>query len=829
LEILTVTVIFVSIVLQMGLGTAVFKAVLYDKDKTEEVLISTAFYFLVTSSGVFILILYLLAPSIARLILDMPQYANLVRIVFFTAFLDIISIIPLARLRMHEESIKYSVVNIGKFAVGLLLNTYFIVGLRRGLEGLVIAGAIQSAIFALVLMGMLAKTLRLTFSGAALREMLSFGLPLVPMSVAANVLSMADRYFLRYYATLEETGLYAVGYKFGAVINLLVGSFQIAWPAVLFSVAKRDDAEKFYSKLLTYFVLVLASIGLGVSVLSREALKIVTTEQFYAAYQIVPLIVLSHIFLGGYYVTAVGTNLKEKTQYLALATITAAIIHLILNFLLIPGYGMMGAAVSTVISYAVMAAITCGSSLRFYPIGYEWGRLVKIMAVAAMLYGASSLIHTDILAVDVLLKTTVVAAFPLLLHLLNFYTEKELSKVRLGQALHWAEVNRREALNWLRRVLRKTQYRLLKILANILLPPTPAAIEHQQVDRILIYGALGIGNMIMFTPTLKSIRQRFPDAHITLLVAQSGCEEVVRESPLVNEIIKARPGRWETLKLVKQIRGRHFDLLISEFHGEAFKYITVFSGIPNRLGHCTSPGWRSLYDFLHNVPVGMEEDEHEIDRDLRLAQALGIQVTDGSPLFYVSDGDRAFASEFLRQNGVRDGDLVVGVQVGTWRVQSWKQWDIARLAQLCDLLVEKYEAKAIALGSSKHQEELEIFLSSMKRQPIIALGKASLKQAAAIVEHCDFTICNDSGLMHIAAAMGTPVIAIYGPTDYHRTSPCRYGKQHIVVTKGLECSPCFRMAGEDKVIGCIHRSCLELIKVEDVLRAAEEIIARKLG
>ncbi len=431
LEILTVTVAFVSIVLQMGLGSAIFKVVLYDKDKTEEVLLSTAFYFLVISSGVFILILYLLAPSIARLILDTPQYENLVRIVFFTAFLDIISIIPLARLRMHEESIKYSVVNIGKFVVGLLLTIYFIAGLKKGVEGLVIASAIQSGIFALVLVGILAKALRLTFSGSALWEMFSFGLPLVPMGVAAAVLSMADRYFLRYYATLEDIGLYALGYKVGLVVNLLVSSFQIAWPAVLFSVAKRDDAQKFYSKLLTYFMLVLTFVGLGLSVLSREALRVMTTEKFYDAYQVVPLVVLSYIFLGGYYVTAIGTNLMKKTQYLALATITAAIVHLILNFVLIPDYGMMGAAVSTVISYAVMAAISCGSSLKFYPIDYEWGRLLKIIAVAAALYGTSNLIHTDILAVDVFLKTVLVVAFPFALYLLSFYTEEELSKVQL--------------------------------------------------------------------------------------------------------------------------------------------------------------------------------------------------------------------------------------------------------------------------------------------------------------------------------------------------------------------------------------------------------------
>ncbi len=370
---------------------------------------------------------------------------------------------------------------------------------------------------------------------------------------------------------------------------------------------------------------------------------------------------------------------------------------------------------------------------------------------------------------------------------------------------------------------------MLKILAKILLPSPSAPIEPEKIDKILIYGAMGIGNMIMFTPTLKAIRQHFPEAHITLLVAQSGCEEVVRGSSLVDEIIKVKAnlGRWETLQLARQIRGRHFDLLISGFHGVTFKLITIFSGIPYRVGHCTSPGWESRYDFLYNVKVRMREGEHEIERGLRLAQALGIQATDDSPLFYISGDDRAFASDFLRQNGVQDSNLTIGVQVGTWRHQGWKRWDLTRLARVCERLIEERGAKIIVLGAPQHREELETFLSCMTYQPIVALGKASIKQGAAIVEQCDFTICNDSGLMHITAAMSTPVLAIYGPTDYRRTSPRRYGEQHIVLRKGLECSPCFRMAGEDKVVSCPHRNCLELITVEDVFRAAEEVIARK--
>jgi ADP-heptose:LPS heptosyltransferase len=282
------------------------------------------------------------------------------------------------------------------------------------------------------------------------------------------------------------------------------------------------------------------------------------------------------------------------------------------------------------------------------------------------------------------------------------------------------------------------------------------------------------------------------------------------------------------LKLVKQIRDEKFDLLVSNFHGATFRSVTLFSNIPYRAGHCTSPGWKNPSDFLYNIKVRMEECEHEVDRDLRLAKAIGIKDTDDSPMFHVSKKDRVSANNFLQQNDIRDGDLTVGIQIGTWHVQEWKRWDITKLALVCDRLIEDYGARVIVLGAPQHLKELETLLGSIKHEIVIALGKTTIKQSAAIVERCDFTICNDSGLMHITAAMGTPVIAIYGPTDYHRTSPCRYGELHIVIRKELECSPCFRMAGdEDNVISCPHRNCLESITVEDVLIAVKKVLAQK--
>lgn len=352
-------------------------------------------------------------------------------------------------------------------------------------------------------------------------------------------------------------------------------------------------------------------------------------------------------------------------------------------------------------------------------------------------------------------------------------------------------------------------------------------ISKESINRILIYGYMGIGNMILFAPTIRAIRKHFLQASITLLVGNNtGCEEVVRGSGLVDEIIHFNPARAiiiERLRFIKRMRDKRFDLLISDSHGVNLflALLAVLSSIPYRVGHSTGPGWRSKLDYVYNFKVEMDENDYQMDRDLRLAYAVGIEEDeiDKNPIMWIEKEDREYANEFLRQSDIYDKDSVIGVQVGTSPTMRWKQWNLDRYAELCDRLIEDYSAKVVLLGSPGELELTNYVQEKMKHTPIIAAGKTTVKQVAAIIKRCNFLICNDSGLMHVSAAVGTPVIAIYGPTNYHRTHP--YGNGHIVIRKNLSCSPCFRMAGTEKVESCQSRKCLDLITVEDVLEAAK--------
>lgn len=377
-------------------------------------------------------------------------------------------------------------------------------------------------------------------------------------------------------------------------------------------------------------------------------------------------------------------------------------------------------------------------------------------------------------------------------------------------------------------------YLLLRVLCAFLYHRKASNIPKESVKKILTSGYnMGIGNMILFTPAITAIRRHFPKASITLLVGNNrGCEEVVSGSALVDDIINFEPAQAtiiQRLRFIKRLRDGRFDLLISNFLEPNLhvSLLAVLANIPYRIGHVTSPGWRNRWDWAYNFKVAMAEDEHEIDRNLRLAYAAGVtrNKDDIHPVMWLEASDREYANNFLKQSSISDNDLIIGVQAGS-AVQQWKRWNPNKYAELCDKLVENYGAKIVLLGSANELDLTNYVAQQMKYNSIVAAGSTTLKQAGAIIERCRLVVCNDSGLMHVSGAVGTSVIAIYGPTDYHRTYP--YGNCHIMVRKALPCSPCYRMGGPENVLNCLNRECLNLISVEDVLSAVERQLSKRI-
>ncbi len=436
MTILTATAAFGTIFFQLGLGSAVFRSVI-QRGVDKRIVFSTAFHSLIVLIISVLSISFLLSGRLSMVLFGAwPNGPLLLRLVFVTVALDSIAVIPLAKLRVEERSVFHSIVSACNFLLGMLLNVYFVAILRHDVEGVVTANLIRSVVYAVGSTMILLPDVRLVFSSAELGELLHFGVPLVPISVGALILSMADRYFVGYFGSLAEVGVYSLGYKVGSLVQLPVVAFQVAWPAALFTIHGAERARDTYARLLTYYVLLIGIMTFVVSVFAREIVTVIASADYADGWRVVALVALSQVLFGVYSVTAVGVNVERRLEHLVIVWLVGVAVHLVLNFVLISRYGMMGAAVSTLVGYAVVAVGATIASLRLYFIPYEYGRVIKLALVLTGLYLVSLMIPLGVLGIRLTSKVLLVVSLPVLLRVTGFFTDGELarSKGALGEA-----------------------------------------------------------------------------------------------------------------------------------------------------------------------------------------------------------------------------------------------------------------------------------------------------------------------------------------------------------------------------------------------------------
>ena len=221
----------------------------------------------------------------------------------------------------------------------------------------------------------------------------------------------------------------------------------------------------------------------------------------------------------------------------------------------------------------------------------------------------------------------------------------------------------------------------------------------------------------------------------------------------------------------------------------------------------------------------MREDEHEIERYLDLAAAVGarrVALGDVSSFIHLQDEDRAFARSFLNNEENKSHGKIIGFQPGSSPTMAWKQWPIDRYREVITrLMADSPGSRIVLFGSAPEEEMVRAVADGLGPRVTVAAGKTSVKQAAALIERCDLLVCNDSGLMHAAVAVGTPVVAIYGPTDFRRTAPL--GEVHRIIRHELPCSPCFKLDGDEQVHLCPHHDCLMTIDADEIFEVITQV------
>ena len=328
--------------------------------------------------------------------------------------------------------------------------------------------------------------------------------------------------------------------------------------------------------------------------------------------------------------------------------------------------------------------------------------------------------------------------------------------------------------------------------------------------RILIWKLSALGDVVLATPSLRAIRRQFPRARTTLVVGRATFEVVAR-CPYLNDIIifdakgKDR-GPWRQWKFLRRLRRSAFDLSVDLQNSRKTHLMAWLAGIPVRIGYARKFGW--LLNRGVRVPrVVLAPVAHQH----YLLTKAGI-APDGDTLeLWPSMLEEQDADEFLASTRRGAQRQIVGVHPGGSGRWKTKRWDLERWARLCDALAQR-NIRVVITGGPEEQPLGVALTRMMSSKPINAIGQTSLLGWACLIKRCDVFVAHDSASLHLAAAVGTRAVALFGPTDPARHLPPSFVGQ--VITRDVFCSPCYSPS-------CltITHACMKRIGVDDVLAA----------
>lgn len=412
-------VAFFTVLLTFGLETTYFRFI--NKSENEEKTFNEIFSLVLIISGIFLILILIFSQGLANLML-LPQYQNVVVWFGFILVFDATSSILLAKLRHQNNPQKFAVVQLSSIGLNIVLNLIFILyakeqvdaGNTDGLAGMIYSPAIGLGyIFIANLCSSLLKPLLLykelsvfkfTFSKSQAKTFLLFAAPLAIAGFAGIVNETIDRPMLKYlvygqtndleYAQ-SQVGIYSANYKLSILITLFIQAFRYAAEPFFFAQEKSEDKTKVYSKVMTWFVVVVALIFVGVA-LNLDIFKLfIRDEAYWVGLHVVPILLLANVFLGIYYNQSIWYKLADRPMFGAYIAIGGAIITILLNLALIPFFGYVGSAWATLIVYFGMCAASWYLGQKYYPIKYNLRKVLFYLAASVVLVLIGLLIQGD--------------------------------------------------------------------------------------------------------------------------------------------------------------------------------------------------------------------------------------------------------------------------------------------------------------------------------------------------------------------------------------------------------------------------------------------------
>jgi O-antigen/teichoic acid export membrane protein len=371
---------------------------------------------------------------IALAIDNSVSQASILRISLLIVITEILYIIPLQILQYEAKPIPYLLYNALKLFVTFLVTYYFVVIANSGFEGILFGRLIGGLLIVIITVFFIVyPRVNLKFNLESLKKTIKFGFPHVVSTLGYTLFMITDRFMLKWLSTPDELGKYGFGFRIANFVNLIfVQTIGMSYfPSVMHNENKLDNM-RYYRKMLTYYCFLMGFLILGFLFYYKEILWVVgKNPKYWEGLKVVPILSLSFMVMGMNYFVQIGLFLKNKTKYYLIPSFFAIIINVIINYILIPVYGILGAAISVLVAQIIYTSILTFISGKFMKVDYEWGKIFMVFLLSIALFYIVDLVVVDVLFIRLLFKFLVIMAFPIILFILGFFEKIEILNIKL--------------------------------------------------------------------------------------------------------------------------------------------------------------------------------------------------------------------------------------------------------------------------------------------------------------------------------------------------------------------------------------------------------------
>lgn len=336
----------------------------------------------------------------------------------------------LTLLRVDERARAYFALTVLNVLATIPVTVALVVVADQGAAGILLGTFGTGAVFLIWLLWQQHHRLSFRFELPLLRRMIRFGLPTMPAELSLYSLNFIDRILIVRLAGLAEAGLYALAIKFAQGMNVIARAFQLAWPPLAYSIADDDEARRAYSLVFTWFAAVCAFGVAGLWLLARWIVDLLAAPEYFESFRAIGLLATGVSLYALYLVLVVILGRTGRTEFNLPATIAGTVVNVVLNLILIPSHGIVGAGIALVASYLVVLVLMYALTQRLFPVPYEWGRLALLVGVsAAVVVGGELLLPTHGLA-GLAMRVGLWLALPAILLAAGFITREERAVLR---------------------------------------------------------------------------------------------------------------------------------------------------------------------------------------------------------------------------------------------------------------------------------------------------------------------------------------------------------------------------------------------------------------